>query len=473
MLKISFSETPAEERWILHGLLTDPWVQEFKACWKKSHRTDVRRVCIVDLNEVTFIDKCGERLLRLLAKDGAKLTASGIYTRHILERLNVRRKRNGWNLLGFLMVVVFVTVLGAGCERRVASAPAPPAPAVEVTPVIQKDVPVQGEWVGTLDGYVNAQISPQVSGYLIRQDYHEGAFVKKGEVLFEIDPRPFQAALDQAKAQLAQAEAQMANAELNVKRDIPEAEAHAIPQSQLDTDTQSLRGAKAAVAASQAAVEQAELNLGYTRVISLVDGIAGINTVQVGNLVGPSTVLTAVSQVSPIKVYFPISEQEYLRMADGGGPGSVDFIRHASRIPLQLTLADGSRYPHPGRIIFADRQVNTQTGTIQIVGEFLNSKNLLRPGQYARIQAPTGNITGALLVPQAAVNQQQATYQVTVVGADNRAQLRTVEVGPRVGALWVITSGLKPGERIVAVGAEKTKQGELVNPTPYTETEER
>ena len=473
MLKISFSETPAEERWILHGLLTDPWVQEFKACWKKSHRTDVRRVCIVDLNEVTFIDKCGERLLRLLAKDGAKLTASGIYTRHILERLNVRRKRNGWNLLGFLMVVVFVTVLGAGCERRVASAPAPPAPAVEVTPVIQKDVPVQGEWVGTLDGYVNAQISPQVSGYLIRQDYHEGAFVKKGEVLFEIDPRPFQAALDQAKAQLAQAEAQMANAELNVKRDIPEAEAHAIPQSQLDTDTQSLRGAKAAVAAAQAAVELAELNLGYTRVISLVDGIAGINTVQVGNLVGPSTVLTAVSQVSPIKVYFPISEQEYLRMADGGGPGSVDFITHASRIPLQLTLADGSTYPHPGRIIFADRQVNTQTGTIQIVGEFLNSKNLLRPGQYARIQAPTGNITGALLVPQAAVNQQQGTYQVTVVGADNRAQLRTVEVGPRVGALWVITSGLKPGEHIVAVGAEKTKQGELVNPTPYTETEER
>jgi len=225
------------------------------------------------------------------------------------------------------MVIVFVTVLGAGCERRVASAPAPPAPAVEVTPVIQKDVPVQGEWVGTLEGYVNAQISPQVSGYLIRQDYHEGAFVKKGEVLFEIDPRPFQAALDQAKAQLDQAEAQMANAELNVKRDIPEAEAHAIPQSQLDTDTQSLRGAKAAVAAAQAAVEQAELNLGYTRVISLVDGIAGINTVQVGNLVGPSTVLTAVSQVSPIKVYFPISEQEYLRMADGGGPGAWTLSR--------------------------------------------------------------------------------------------------------------------------------------------------
>jgi membrane fusion protein (multidrug efflux system) len=344
---------------------------------------------------------------------------------------------------------------------------------VEVAPVIQKDVPVQGEWIGTLEGYVNAQISPQVNGYLIRQDYHEGAFVKKGQVLFEIDPRPFQASLDQAKAQLAKAEAEMANAELNVKRDIPEAEAHAIPMSQLESDTQSLLAAKAAVEAGQASVEQAELNLGYTRVVSLVDGIAGITAVQVGNLVGPSAVLTSVSQVNPIKVYFPISEQEYLRMADGGAPGSVDWLTRASRIPLKLTLADGNTYSHPGKIIFADRQVNAQTGTIQIVGEFPNSKNLLRPGQYARIQTPTGNITGALLVPQAAVNQQQGTYQVTVLGTDNRAQLRTVQVGPRVGTLWVITAGLKPGERVVAVGAEKAKEGELVNPTPYKETEER
>jgi len=375
-------------------------------------------------------------------------------------------------LTGFVSAVLLLDALGCSNGNVRAAAP-PPPPVVEVAPVIQKDVPVQGEWVGTLEGYVNAQIQPQVSGYLIRQDYLEGAFVKKGQLLFEIDPRPFQAVLDQAKAQLAQAEAQKANAELNVKRDIPEAEAHAIPQSQLDTDTQSLLGAKAAVEAGKASVEQAELNLGYTRVVSLVDGIAGINTVQVGNLVGPATVLTAVSQVSPIKVSFPISEQEYLRMADGGGPGSVDFLTHASRIPLRLTLADGSVYPHPGRIIFADRQVNTLTGTIQIVGEFPNSKNLLRPGQYARIQTPTGNITGALLVPQAAVNQQQGTYQVTVIGTDNRAQLRTVQVGPREGTFWVITKGLKPGERVVAVGAEKAKEGELVNPTPYKETEER
>ena len=412
-------------------------------------------------------------MLRLLARNGAQFTASGIYTKHVLEQLKVRRKRGFSTLLGFLIVLVFVTALGTGCERPVASAAAPAPPVVEVTPVIQKDEPLEGEWVGTLEGYVNAQIQPHVSGYLIRQDYQEGGFVRQGQVLFEIDPRPFQAALDQAKGQLAQAEAQMANAELNVKRDVPEAEAHAIPQSQLDNDTQALRGAQAAVEANQAAVEQASLNLGYTKVLSLIDGIAGINTVQVGNLVGPSTVLTAVSQVSPIKVYFPISEQEYLRFADGGAPGTVDWLTHASRIPLQLILADGTTYSYPGRIVFADRQVNAQTGTIQIVGEFPNPKNFLRPGQYARIRALTGYLPKASLVPQAAVNQQQGTYQVTVVGTDNHAQLRTVEVGPRVRTLWVITSGLKPGERVVAVGAEKTKEGELVNPTPYKETEER
>jgi membrane fusion protein (multidrug efflux system) len=373
---------------------------------------------------------------------------------------------------GLVGAVLLLNALACSNGNVRAAAP-PPPPVVEVEPVIQKDVPVQGEWVGTLEGYVNAQIQPQVSGYLIRQDYREGGLVKKGQLLFEIDPRPFQAVLDQAKGQLAQAEAQRANAELNVKRDIPEAESHAIPQSQLDTDTQALLAAKASVEADQAAVEQAMINLGYTRVTSLIAGIAGINTVQVGNLVGPAAVLTAVSQVSPIKVYFPISEQEYLRMADGGSPGSVDWLTHAARIPLRLTLADGSTYPHPGRIIFADRQVNTQTGTIQIVGEFPNARNLLRPGQYARVQAPTGNIEKALLVPQAAVNQQQGTYQVTVVGADNRAQLRTVQVGPTVGALWVITSGLKPGERVVAIGADKVKEGGLVNPSPYKETENR
>jgi RND family efflux transporter MFP subunit len=373
---------------------------------------------------------------------------------------------------GLVSAVLLLSALGCSNNKVRASAP-PPPPVVEVAPVLKRTVPVIGEWVGTLEGYVNAQIQPQVSGYLIRQDYHEGSFVRKGQLLFEIDPRPFQAALDQAKGQLAQAEAQVANADLNVKRDIPEAEAHAIPQSQLDSDTQSLRGAKAAVEAAQAAVEQALLNLGYTRVVSLVDGIAGINTLQVGNLVGPSAVLTSVSQVNPIKVYFPISEQEYLRIADGGAPGSVPWLTHASRIALQLTLSDGSTYSYPGKIIFADRQVNAQTGTIQIVGEFPNPKNLLRPGQYARVQAMTGTITGALLVPQAAVSQAQGSYQVTVVGADNRAQLRTVKVGPTEGSLWVINTGLNPGEHVVAVGAERVKDGDLVNPSPFKDSENR
>ena len=473
MLKITLRETPAEERWILHGRLTHPWAEEFRACWKKSHRADPRRACVVDLNEVTLIDNCGERLLRLLARNGAQFSASGIYTKHILEQLNVRRKGGGSNLLGCLVALVFVTALGAGCERHVASAPAPAPPVVEVAPVIQKDVPLEGEWVGTLEGYVNAQISPQVNGYLIRQDYQEGALVKKGQVLFEIDPRLFQAALDQAKGQLAQAEAQMANAEINVNRDIPEAKEHAIPQSQLDNDTQALRAAKATVEADQAAVEQAAVNFGYTKVLSLIDGIAGINTVQVGNLVGPSTVLTAVSQVNPIKAYFPVSEQEYLRVADGTAAGTADWLTHASRLPLQLILSDGSTYSYHGKIIFADRQVNVQTGTIQIVGEFPNPKNLLRPGQYARVRTLTGYLPRALLVPQSAVNQVQGSHEIVVIGADNRAQIRNVQMGPTIGTLWVITDGLKPGERVVAVGAEKAKQGELVNPTPYKETEER
>jgi RND family efflux transporter MFP subunit len=372
---------------------------------------------------------------------------------------------------GLVAAVLLMNVLG--CNSNKVHASAPPPPSVEVAPVIQKDVPVDGVWIGTLQGYVNAQIQPQVSGYLIRQDYREGAVVRKDQLLFEIDPRPFQAALDQAKGQLAQAQAQMANADINVKRDIPEAEAHAIPQSQLDNDTQALLGAKAAVEADQAAVEQAALNLGYTKVLSLIDGIAGITTVQVGNLVTQSTILTAVSQVNPIKVYFPISEQEYLRMADGNTPGSVDFLTHASHIPLKLSLADGSTYPQAGKIIFADRQVDVQTGTIQIVAEFSNPKNVLRPGQYARVQAPTGTIAEALLVPQSAVTQQQGTDQVTVISADNHAQLRTVQAGPTVGTLWVITAGLKPGERVAVVGGEKVKDGQVVNPTDYKETEAR
>ncbi len=354
-----------------------------------------------------------------------------------------------------------------GCGGKVASAPKTRPPVVEVAQVIQKDVLVHGEWVGTLQGYLNAQISPQVSGYLIRQDYQEGGVVQKDQVLFEIDPRPFQVLLDQAKAQLAGAEAQLAKTALDVKRDIPEAKAHAIPQSQLDNDRQAQLAAKAAVEAGVAAIEQAKLNLGYTKVRSLIPGIAGITTVQVGNLVGPSTVLTSVSEVNPIKVYFPITGDEYLRIADRVG-GALNLLSRADPIPLQLTLSNGEIYKYKGRILFTNRQVDPQTGTIQVVGAFPNPHNILRPGDTCRVRAVTELIKGALLVPQRAVTELQGGYQVAVVGPDNKINIRTVEVGEQVGTMWVINQGLGPGQTVVAEGTQKVRDGMAVTPKPYT-----
>lgn len=366
-----------------------------------------------------------------------------------------------------LAVIAACAMLAGGCGRRPQAAPPSRPPVVEVAPVEQKDVPIYGEWIATLYGYVNAQIQPQVTGYLIKQDYREGSFVHKDDVLFEIDPRPFQAVLDQAKAQLAQADAQLGIATLNVKRDIPEAEAHAIPQSQLDNDSQAKLAGKAAVAAGQAAMEQAQLNLGYTKVRSLIDGVAGIAQVQVGNLVAATTVLTSVSQVNPIKAYFPISSVEYLRIAGRVSPGAVNLLSGANSISLQLILSNGKTYGHKGQILFADRQVDSQTGTIQIVGAFPNPGNILRPGQTGRVRALTEISRGALLVPQRAVTELQGGYQVAVVGPDNKVAVRSVAVGERVGSMWVITQGLKPGERVVAEGAA-ARDGMVVTPEPYT-----
>jgi RND family efflux transporter MFP subunit len=339
---------------------------------------------------------------------------------------------------------------------------------VQVASVVQRDVSIYSEWVATLDGYVNAQIQPQVSGYLIKQDYQEGSFVHKDDVLFEIDPRPFQAVLDQAKAQLAQAEAQLGNATLNVNRDIPEAEANAIARSQLEGDTQTQLAARATVAAGRAAVEQAALNLSFTRVRSLINGIAGIAQVQVGNLVTPSTILTGVSQVDPIKTYFPIGAEDYLRIADKIHPETVNLLSSGTPIALQLILSNGSAYAHRGGILFADRQVDQQTGTIRIAGAFANPGNILRPGQYAKVRAVTQILKGALLIPQRAVSQLQGSAQVAVVGTDNKVAMRTVQTGERIDAMWVITSGLKPGDRVVAEGTQKVKDGSTVTPMPFT-----
>jgi RND family efflux transporter MFP subunit len=388
-------------------------------------------------------------------------------------------KCNGFLLTGALSGL-FLTF--CACAKKPAPPP-PPPPYVGVATVIRKNVPIYGEWVTSLAGYNNANIQPQVTGYLIKQNYREGSLVHKGEVLFEVDPRPFQAVLDQAAGQLAQAHGQLAQAQaqlglaiINVNRDTPLFAAHAIPQSQLDTDVQTqkqyealVKSDQANIEAATAAVQTAKINLGFTQVLSLLDGIAGIAATQIGSLVSPTTVLTTVSQVEPIKVYFPISEQEYLALANRAHfTGKTDLLRPTARVPLQLTLANGEVYKHSGSILFADRQVNEQTGTITIVGAFTNPGNILRPGQWGRIRAETTIRRGALLVPQSAVSQLQGRYQVAVVGADNRVSIRNVEPGERAGTLWIINSGLKAGECVVSEGASKVKDGEVVHPVPHT-----
>lgn len=382
----------------------------------------------------------------------------------------------------------------AGCTNKAAPPPMSP-PDVDFEEIAQKDVSVHSEWVATIDGSVNAQIQPQVTGYLIKQNYREGMPVRKGDVLFEIDPRPFQAALDQAHGQLAQvqsqvlqaesqviqAQANLGKAELDVKRDTPLVEARAIPQSQLDTEIQAKAASEAAYQASKAAVENskaavksaraavatAELNLGFTKVLSLVDGVAGIAQIQIGNLVTPGSVLTTVSQVNPVRVYFPISESEYLNIADKIKPGAVgDLLRDTRAVPLELILTNGSVYPHKGRVIFADRQVDAQTGTIRIAGAFPNPGNILRPGQFGRIRALTSVRKSALLVPQRAVTDMQGQQQVAVVGANNKVSIRNVTLGQQYETYWVVEKGLKEGERVVTEGIAKAQDGSTVTPKP-------
>lgn len=375
-----------------------------------------------------------------------------------------------------------------GCSNKSVSAAAnsaPPPPDVLVVPIEQKDVPVYGNWIASLDGNVNANIQPQVSGYLVEQKYREGSLVHKGDVLFEIDPRTFQAALDQALAQVAQAQGQLAQsqaqlqlAEINVKRDTPLAAARAIAQSQLDNDIQNraqieaqIKTAQANIQTTQAAVEQARLNLGFTHVRSLIDGIAGVANTQVGSLVNASTVLTSISQVDPIRAYFSITEQEYLTLAGRTAKSnSPDFLRENSAVPLQLTLSNDEIYPHQGRIAFADRQVNSQTGTIRIAGTFPNPGNVLRPGQFGRIRAITELHKGALLVPQRAVTELQGKYQIAVVNENNHVTIAAIETGDRIGQMWVINGPVKAGDRVISEGTSKVRDGMAVNPKPDQET---
>ena len=363
-------------------------------------------------------------------------------------------RKHPWFACCFLVLLV----LSEACENKSVSAAPGAPPTVQVVEVTQRDVPVYHEWIATLDGYVNAVIQPQVSGYLVQQNYREGALVHKNDVLFKIDPRPFQAILDQAKAQLAQAEAQLGKTQLDVQRDTPLAREKAIAQSQLDNDIQANLAEKATVEADKAAVEQAEINLEFTNVRSLVDGVAGIATGQVGNLVGPQTVLTTVSQLDPIKVYFVASEQQYLAFVQRN-PTAASREKAERELVLELVLSDGTTYPRKGTFFAADRHVDAQTGAIRLAGLFPNPDNVLRPGQYGRVRFISYIRLAALLVPQKAVTELQGMYQVAVVGNDDKVSIRTVQVGERSGPMWIIEQGVKPGERVVVEGVQKVRDG--------------
>jgi membrane fusion protein, multidrug efflux system len=335
---------------------------------------------------------------------------------------------------------------------------------VSVVEVKQTNVPVTGEWVGTLDGYVNAQIQPQASGYLIRQNYREGSQVEKDQVLFEIDPRPFEAALHQAQGQLGQAQAQLALAHINVNRDTPLVEAHAIARSQLDNEIQQMAQAEASVKSAEATVATANLNLGFTKVRSLITGVAGQATTQVGNLVSAQSVLTSVSQLDPIKVYFSISDSEYLSLVKQAGAGGSDLLRGASKIPLSLTLSNGEVYPHKGHVVFVDRQLNSQTGAIRIAASFPNPGNMLRPGQFGRVKAETEVLHNAVVVPQLAITNFQGLEQVYTVGANNTVHVNNVTLGPQYGSSQVIQSGLPSGSLVIVDNLQKLGEGAPVDP---------
>jgi RND family efflux transporter MFP subunit len=367
--------------------------------------------------------------------------------------------------------LVLSAALFDACNTSKASPAPPPPPVVSVITVRPEKVSLSTEWIATLDGYVNAQIRPQVPGYLVRRDYEEGAIVRKDQVLFEIDPRPFEAALAQAQARLGEAQAQLGRTERDLERDRPLAAQRAIAQSQLDNDVQANLAAQAAIKSAAAAIDTARLNLGFTRVTSLIPGVAAIATAQIGDLVGPATLLTTVSQIDPIKAYFPLGEQDYLRMA-----GRING-RTASKQPwtggtgLTLLLADGSVYPQHGSFLAADREIDPKTGTIRISAVFPNPAHTLRPGQYGRVRAETETLDGAILVPQRAVTELQGSYQLRIVTPDNHVATRTVRLGERVGNRWIVAEGIKPDERVVVEGAQ-TRDGTVVNPRPFAAPDE-
>jgi len=363
--------------------------------------------------------------------------------------------------------VVAACIAAVACSRQEA-APPPPPPVVMVADVTKQDVPVRSEWIGTTDGFINAQIRAKVQGYLLSKAYRDGSAVKAGQLLYQLDPRQYQADYDKSVGDLAQAKANLLRSQENEEKYRPLVAVGAVSRREYDNTVQEVRANQAAVEAAQADLASAKLNVDWTKVTSPIDGVVGITQSQIGDLISPTAVMTTVSQVDPIKVYFPISEQEYLKFADG-----IERFRKtgdASKAPaLELVLADGTVYPRQGRVSAVNRQVETQTGAIQIESLFDNPDNLLRPGQFARVQAVTQTLPNALVVPQRAVQEVQGSYQVAVVRPDDTVEIRAVKVGPRYEQLWVITDGVKAGERVIAEGLQKVRPGVKVQAKPFTE----
>ena len=355
----------------------------------------------------------------------------------------------------------------AGCKGKPHAA-TPPPPIVEVAAVTQADVPIYHEWIGSLDGLVNAQIRAQVTGYLVAQAYNEGDPIKKGDLLFEIDARPFQAALDQAKGLLAQAEARLGKTELDVKRYAPLVKDRAVSQEEYDDAVQANLEAKAAVVSAKAQVETAQLNLGFTKITSPINGIASIAKAQIGDLVGPASgELTTVSTINPIKAYYNVTEQAYVNFTKLFST-ETDRIERLKQLGIELILADGTVYPLKGKIYAVDRQIGPTTGALRVEALFPNPGNALRPGQFARLRVKFEVKRDTLLVPQRAVTELQGSYQVNVVDAENRAHVQPVQVGERIGNQWVIADGLRAGQRVVVEGLQRAREGMLVNTTNYT-----
>jgi len=354
-------------------------------------------------------------------------------------------------------------MITTGCSEKKTTAPLPPV--VEVIAVAQRDTPIYMEWIGSLDGNVNAVIRPQVTGYLIKQNYREGDLVKQGQPLFEIDPRTFEAAVEEAKGLRAQQAARYETTRANLARIKPLAAVNAVSQKDLDDATGADLSAKAALEAAEASLKTAKLNLGFTKITSPVTGIAGIAKAQIGDLLSPSmpTELTTVSTVDPVKVYFNISEREYLKVATAAAASG----RKTEQVPLQLFLVDGSLYPHQGKVAVLNRQVDQSTGTFKVAALFANPDNLLRPGQYGKVRATMSVDQGALLVPQRAVTEMQGKYLVAAVGADNKVDIRPVTVGERIGSEWIISKGLQAGDQVIAEGTQKVRPGMIVNPKPF------